>query len=1172
VKRAQSIPVGNQRGKFRESLEQGGLAMINLNRRQLLAGTAAAGAVAALPKAAAGARLTAKRPNVKRKQPREPLVDRPEQRHRELIQDRRFGSEGKNLAQLRLDALREKAAAVARRSGTIVRPVSLGANNWVQLGPTVIPNGQGSSSSGARVNVTGRITGIVVDPTSPSTIYLAAAGGGVWKTVDGGVTWFAKSDNEMSLAIGALAMAPSDHNRLYAGTGEGSIFYLVQNLPFSVSNEDYYGVGVLRSSDGGDTWAHVGSADLTGAAFYRIAVHPTNPDVLFGATTYGLMRSQDGGATWTAITSGLPALSTSVISCTDVAYDPGNANRAWCAFWGSGIYRTGDANAATPTWTKLTTGLPAAGISRIAFALAPSNHDAIFALIADSPVNTAPAKGVYGSIDGGDTWSTITTSLTIVGSYTLNIAVDVSTPDVIYVSGRELYRCVQSGGAWTVTNVGTRIHVDNHAFASHPTNNLQIYAGTDGGIYKSADGGSTWDDSINEGPVITQFEFIDQHPLSDAQVIGGTQDNGTEMFRNSLVFYHSADFDGGQAGIDPANPNNVIHTFSQRGIERSIAAGKFGTYSDISNGLSGPVLFYPPWTYDDTNSDNVAFGTNALRLSSAQGTDSWLTSITLPGIGNGRVSAIHYVGSSLIYCGTSNGLVYKTMNSGSTWTATQVSASPLPARWIWDIFLVPGMTDVLVLTMAGYGTAHVWKGTLSGGNWTWADVSGTPPNRLPDAPANALEIDPTAPDTMYVGTDVGVWATTDGGANWGLFSDGLPNVAVYDLKLHAPTRLLRAATHGRGLWERQLDGAGAADIRLVIRDHVMDTGRLTPSPSGLASAWEDPGRQVNLGDPLFWWNCADVKVDSPVGGSYQMPVASVDYVAFERALEHRNPQRGTLNRVYVQVQNRGVLPASNVVVKILYADATPGLPDLPSDFWTAFPGNSGMPSPWTPIGAAQTITSLRPEHPAVLEWDWTPPMSAAAHSCLLVVASCIQDSPGVKSLVLDSLVTQNRQVGLKNLHIIDALPSPYWNAIRFYPRAATDIFRFGALPKGWSLSLMLPKEVPLSKINYTGFEAKPVSSGERARISKQFGKQAALYDFKEALVAAAPRESCTITGVPAGMQGIPILVAFTADTRPATGTVQLIQEARDQRVLGGNTFALRGVKGNARQLSAVKKR
>ena len=1149
--------------------------------------------------AAASARTTAKRPNVKRrKQPREPSqADHPDQRHRELIQDCRFGSEGDNLAQLRLAALRETAAAVAQRE-MIARPLSLGAGKWVQLGPTVIPNGQTPSAAtgGSRVNVTGRITEIVVDPISPLTMYVATAGGGIWKTMDGGVTWSPKSDNEASLAIGALAMAPSDPNRLYAGTGEGNIFFYVQNMPLQVANEDYYGVGVLRSSDGGDTWTHVGSADFLGAAFYRIAVHPMDHDVLFAATTNGLMRSQDGGATWMPMTSGLPPLSTTVIACTDVAYDPGNVNRAWCAFWGSGLYRTDDANAVMPTWSKLNTDLPAGGMGRIALAVAPSNHDAIFALVAPFPEPTLNPTGVvYGSTNGGDTWSTITTVPTVQSSFNLNIAVDVSNPDVLYLSCRELYKSVQSGGNWTTKSIGTQIHVDNHAFASHPTNHLQIYAGTDGGIYESTnggestDGGSPWDDRINEGLVIAQFEFIGQHPSSDAQVIGGTQDNGTAMFRNSLVFYHSADFDGGQAGIDPTNPKNVIHTFCSlpkkrnhpengRGIERSVTAGKFGTYTDISDdlppadGSGAKVLFYPPWTYDDSNSNNLAFGTNELRLSAAQGTDKWPISIPLSGIDGGRVSAIHYVNSSLIYCGTTSGLVYEATKSGNTWTATQVSASPLPARWIWDIFLVPGMTDVLVLAMAGYGTPHVWTGARSGGSWTWTDLSGTSPNRLPDAPANALLVDPTAPNTMYVGTDVGVWTTTDGGANWFPFSDGLPNVDVYDLKLHAQTRLLRAATHGRGLWERQLGDAGAADVRLVIRDHVMDTGRLTPSPSGLASAWEDPGRQINLGDPLFWWNCADVKVDSPVGDSYQMPVASVDYLTFETALEHRNPERGELNRVYVQVHNRGVMPGSNVVVKILCADAAPGLPDLPADFWTAFPGNSGLPSAWTPIGAAQTIASLRPERPAVLEWDWTPPMSSATHSCLLVVTSCIEDPPGVRSLALDSLVTQNRQVGLKNLHIIDALPSPYWDAIRFYPRAATDIFRFGALPKGWSLSLVLPKEVPLSEITYTGLEAKRVSAAKQARISEQLGKRAALYDLKEALVAATPRKGCAITGVPVGRQGIPILVAFTADARPRTGNVQLIQESPDQGVLGGNTFALRNVKANARRISSVKKK
>src|SRR5262249_62335382 len=151
------------------------------------------------------------------------------------------------------------------RSG---RPVSLGAGKWVQLGPTVIPNGQTPSAAtgGSRVNVTGRITEIVVDPISPLTMYVATAGGGIWKTMDGGVTWSPKSDNEAWLAIGALAMAPSDPNRLYAGTGGSNIFFYVHYMPLQVANEEYYVVVVLRAGDGGDRRAEVSHGVFLSAA------------------------------------------------------------------------------------------------------------------------------------------------------------------------------------------------------------------------------------------------------------------------------------------------------------------------------------------------------------------------------------------------------------------------------------------------------------------------------------------------------------------------------------------------------------------------------------------------------------------------------------------------------------------------------------------------------------------------------------------------------------------------------------------------------------------------------------------------------------------------------------------------------------------------------------------
>src|SRR5262249_39628403 len=144
------------------------------------------------------------------------------------------------------------------------------------------------------------------------------------------------------------------------------------------------------------------------------------------------------------------------------------------------------------------------------------------------------------------------------------------------------------------------------------------------------------------------------------------------------------------------------------------------------------------------------------------------------------------------------------------------------------------------------------------------------------------------------------------GASWIPYRNNLPNCAVFDLKLHATERVLRAATHGRGLWEIPVDPAVTADVDLVLRDHPMDTCRIVPTPNGVLANGDAPLRRVGLNDPLYVWQCADVKVDAIEGTppAYQMPVADVDYVAFENRLAHRNPQRGQVNRIYVQLRNR----------------------------------------------------------------------------------------------------------------------------------------------------------------------------------------------------------------------------------------------------------------------------
>jgi photosystem II stability/assembly factor-like uncharacterized protein len=1089
------------------------------------------------------------------------------------------GKKVRDVAQRRLEAL--KATRRSNAGVMLGTPATPGASNWLPLGPVAIPKGQ--TYSAARVLVSGRVTAIVAHPTDPLTLYVGAARGGVWKTTDGGGSWSPISDNEVSLAIGALAIAPSAPQTLYAGTGEGNIFYYTQTFPLNSLNESYHGSGVLKTTNGGATWTTQGAAQFTGACFFRITVHPTDPNTAFAATSVGLYRTTDGGTTWVQLTNGLPPISLTVLAATDVVIDSATPTTAYVAFWGDGVYQTTNAAAATPTWTKVT-GLPVANISRIALGISPTDPAKVYAYIANGADSF---QGLYETVTGGGgaTWSAIPVgiAISVYGAYTLNVAVDISTPDIVYLSGVTLYKGVRNAmtNTWTFTDVGAPYHPDNHAFASHPTNNQIIYAGSDGGIYQSPDGGATWSDTINAHLSLAQFEFIDQHPTSDVVVFGGTQDNGTEQFRNSPVFYHAADGDGGCVAIDATTPTRVLHEFYGASPQLSTQGGQFGTWNGVGAGIAGNALFYPLFALDPTNTQNIAFGTDELNLDAAQGTGGWPTKVALPGI-TAPVSALNYVNSTLIYAASANGEVYRVAFTAGVWTAHALHAAPLPQRWVWDIAPSPTDVNTITLVMAGFGSAHVWRGVVGGGgtNAAWTDISGTAPNRLPDIPVNALAIDPTAATTMYIGTDVGVFRTTTDGASWSLYNDGLPNTAVYDLKLHASLRLLRAATHGRGMWERKLDVAAEPDVSLFVRDNVMDSGRLSPSPSWVPAAYADPLQGVALNDIVYWWQCVDIKVDALQGmpPAYQMNVADVTYLTFESQLAHLNPQRGRVNRVYVQAHNRGIAPAANVTVKILYADATPGLPDLPADFWTAFPGDSVDTTHWKPIGAAQTIPSLTPTRPLILEWDWTPPVTAADHSCMLVVMDSASDPIPAANKVLSiaTLVNTERHVGLKNLHVIDPPPTPgaILSLLRLYLRERDDLLRVHqSLAHGWTVGVAFPHEV-ISQLKASNFIKTPIDAQLREQIEMKLRQHhdgrkyaglpahddlAAFFHPKEApyLLRVEPgREGGVLSALPVRKNGVPIVLVFLAGNRLDVGSLTIVQETRE-RVVGGNTFVLR---------------
>jgi photosystem II stability/assembly factor-like uncharacterized protein len=1058
---------------------------------------------------------------------------------------------------------RRRALSAAAPGGIeMVAPVA-GTSNWVQLGPTAIPEGQ--TYGGVRVLVTGRVTAIVIHPTNPNIIYLGTAQGGVWVTTNGGLSWAPTSDHEVSLAIGALVMDPSNSQILYAGTGEGNF-----------SGDSYYGNGILKTINGGASWTNLAQPTFTGRRFSRLAITPGTPARLFAATTAGLYRSTNSGTNWTQLTgSSLP-----VFNATDVCIDPSTPTTVYAAFWASGIFKSTNANAATPTWTQLAGGLPTAGFTRIALGISPTSPQIIYALIA----NTAYSINQFlRSTNGGTTWTAIPLPGGNIGGqgfYNINVAVDPTTPDIVFLSGISVWKAVRnSAGGWTITDVGLKIHPDNHAFAFEPGNPLTVYAGNDGGIYKSIDGGLTWLDKINEGPCITQFEFIDHHPNSDAVVFGGTQDNGTEQFRNSPVFYHADDGDGGACAVDFVQPFKVISTYYGASPKRSTAGGKIGTWFNVSPGILGPALFYPPLTLDQSNSSNMAIGTDRVNLDPSQGTAGWPTKVTLPGV-TGNVSALHYVHSNLLYAGTTSGKVYRLAKTGPSWAATAIHAAPLPGQYIWDIAARPDNPDIVILVMSGFGIPHVWRGAVAvgGGSAAWTNISGTGAGTLPDIPVNALALDPVAPyDTYYIATDVAVYRTINAGTSWTQFSQGLPNCAVFDLRLHNPTRLLRAATHGRGLWERKLDVTSMPDVDLFFRDHLMHTGRQNPTPAPVTSAIEDSTQHVSLGTQLWWWECADIKVDALEGPipSYQFPaVAAVDYLAFEHDLKHQNAQRGKVNHVFVQVHNRGIAPGSSVTVRLFFADASAGLPSLPANFWTSFASGNG----WFSIGSAQVIPSVSPTEPTVLEWDWTTPVTAAQHTCLLVVMDSPSDPiPAAnKSLNVGVLVPNEKRVGLKNLHIVDPPPgTTFGTKVSFYSvsRKKSTVRFQPSNAKGWNIALMLPKtHAALLEVKTAGgarsargAAAAAISQGWQSAtptktllkmLGERFGSELKNYDTSKLHSLRDLVKGALIEKFAAAKSGTPILLLLTAPQRVQEAAKLHVIQEEDGQIVGGNTFVL----------------
>ncbi len=695
---------------------------------------------------------------------------------------------------------------------------------WQEAGPT---------------NVGGRITAIATDPFNSARYWVGAADGGVLRTTDDGQTWETLLDEFGGLSIGAMAHHPTQANTLLVGTGEAN-----------ASGDSYDGIGMLRTTDGGDSWEVVGLSETLRIG--KIAWDQQDPDIIHVAGSgslftpgphRGIYRSTDGGGSWAQTL--FVSDSTSAI---DVAVDPSDGSYVYAAMWerlrGPGfrnvdgltsrMWRSTDGGT---SWAQMTNGVPTgADVARIGLAVAPSQPTTLYAVYSRFSGGSGTfLDDVYRSTDRGFTWSVTTGSglgnpYSSFGWYFGQIRVDPNNANTIFVLGVDLKRSTNGGSNWS-TITGSQ-HVDFHDLWVDPNNSARILTGNDGGVFRSTNAASTWIKSPDLP--ISQFYAITVDPQLPERIYGGTQDNST--LRTLTGALDDWDIliggDGFTVIVDPTD-SNIIYGEAQ-----------YGYFARSTNGSSFSILEYfggiertnwhMPMVMDPTNRFQLYVGTYRVYRTTDSGFNWDPISPDLtdgPGTGNltiGTLTTLAVAPSdpATIYAGSDDGNVHVTTDSGSSWT--EIDAG-LPLRYVTRVAVDPFDDAVGYVTFSGYRIddplPHVFRTTNHGASWT--DISGN----LPDAPVNDIVVDPADTNRLFVGTDTGVYVSPDLGGVWAKIGVGLPLSVVVDIELHDDSRTLVAGTHGRSSFTLDVDAALGAVTDAPLADAGRGLQLSAPSPN-----------------------------------------------------------------------------------------------------------------------------------------------------------------------------------------------------------------------------------------------------------------------------------------------------------------------------------------------------
>jgi hypothetical protein len=676
----------------------------------------------------------------------------------------------------------EVASAYIAAAEQLGPPTATGPQ-WRSLGPWTVPNGQTYGAS--RVNVSGRISSIAVDPSNAAHVLVGAANGGVWQSFDRGASWSPRTDYAATTAIGAVTFDPTTPTKVYAGLGEGNWWW-------------WLGAGILRSTDGGSTWSTLCTTPFVGQGFYDLAVDPRDGNHLYAATTGGLYVTTNGGTSWTRRHSS---------TCWSVAIGIGRRHAVWAAC-SDGLFRSGDSGV---TWDPVTLPGAPAGFTRLAVAASRVDTAVGYAWGTGAPFDTNGNPTAYFWRRQNATW----TAQPIppgVGTgqswYDWFLATSPDNADEVYLGAISAWRGNRSGTTWTWTDVATKsvgdsIHPDQHAIAFEPGNPATIYIGNDGGLYQSTDRGVHWTHR-NNGLVITEFEYLAQNLGSSHWLLGGTQDNGTERWQGSSTWEHVADGDGGDCAVNRTTPTTVFHTFYGMSPQRSTSSGDWATWANITPPVpSGEgSSFYPPFEASATNGDTIAMAGNALYVSRNNGT-AW-SRLGYPS--GGGATALFIPNADTVLVGMGDGRILRTTWSGTAWNGLAALTTPRSSAAVSDIAVDENNASRMWATYSTVGGGRVYLSTDGGSTWTDRSTG------LPNLSVTAIALDPWNSNRAWVSASLGVYQTWDGGGSWTGFSSSLPNAYVGDLIFHRHARVLRAGLRNRGAWEIPVDGWMTAPI------------------------------------------------------------------------------------------------------------------------------------------------------------------------------------------------------------------------------------------------------------------------------------------------------------------------------------------------------------------------